>query len=155
MAERRTSLVRSGWRKRVLIRPDLCAGRVIQDFSRITSTGYRIFGKSAEGGNGVSDLEGGANARRKTQTDNQLGNVGRVPVTRERVTGNGLYSTRLRGCHRAPQIPRAGCRVSAHAGDDPIAQEIRNPAPEAVGPAFPVACEQVTGAMLSLLRAPF
>jgi hypothetical protein len=65
---------------------------------------------------------------------------------------NGLYSTRLRGCHRAPQIPEeSGCRVSARAGDDPSRERIRNPAPEAVGPAF----RRRRRAMLSLLRLPF
>jgi len=30
---------------------------------------------------------------------------------------SGLYSTRFRECQRAPQIPQAGCRVSAFGND--------------------------------------
>ena len=47
MAERRTGLVRWGWRKRVLIRPYLCLRRAFQLCSRITSTS-RILTKGAQ-----------------------------------------------------------------------------------------------------------
>jgi hypothetical protein len=46
MAERRTRLVRKGWRKRVLIRPYLCVGRAFQDCSQITSTSRILPGRA-------------------------------------------------------------------------------------------------------------
>jgi hypothetical protein len=91
-----------GWRKRVVIRPYLCAVRVIQDCSRITST-CRILTRSAP--------------RPKTASDKQPVSVGRVRLRR---SGSRCDAP------RAPQIPEeSGCRVSAHAGDDPIAREFR------------------------------
>jgi hypothetical protein len=86
--------------------------------------------KIAEGENSISDSGGGTrtkeNGNRKSASECWARPASPI----------GLYSTRLRGCHRAPQIPEvSGCRVSAHAGNDPIAREIRDPLPEALDPA--------------------
>jgi hypothetical protein len=94
----------------------------------------------------------------------------------------GLYSRGEGRAHRAPTIPKAGCRVSALRVTIPSRKKEMCPSPggtrsrvppvvaalcsrllrvpfltglgAAVGPAFPVTRKRVTGAMLTLLRLP-
>jgi hypothetical protein len=120
----------------VLIRPDLCVGRVIQDCSRITSTS-RIFTRSAP--------EGGTNAQ-EPATDNWLERAGRVRLRR-----SGSIPPAFAGLTEPRRSRKSRDAGSRPFGNDPSRERIRNPAPEAIDPAF----RRRRRAMLSLLRLPF
>src|ERR1700692_1197266 len=90
-----------GMEERVLIRAELRLRRAFQLCSRITSTSRILTRRAKENAN-----------------TNQLGNGGRVRLRR---SGSRCDAP------RAPQIPKeSGCRVSAHAGNDPIARFVRS-----------------------------
>jgi hypothetical protein len=94
--ERRTGLVWSGSRKRVLVANPSCA--VVAVLCRNAA------GRSHAG----HASEAGANARRKAAAKSLVCNFGRVRLRRNR-----LYSRGKGRAHRAPAIPKGGCRVSA------------------------------------------